>query len=196
EIYFLWSLRQISSKRLLGAKIRSGTRFSNLRDTFVPWAKKKALKRTPGLFPFPTHRKLCFLLQFKGNRNTEWNLHRPSPLFSRGHFGQSFDDSQSFGFQVFVRSPHSDVPYAPVLLDHEHDTHPTLYPHFLGNFRITEILDDMGLDLFLKTGFLVLGVLTAGENGHVLDYGKGNGNIFLKFLDLNLLDFHDFLFLT
>src|SRR5690606_23765404 len=88
-------------QKTIGRKDKVGNPLFQPDKYFCASDQKKALKRTPGLFPFPSRGELCFLLQFKGDRNAERNLDRPSPLFSRGHFGQSLDDPQGFGLQVF-----------------------------------------------------------------------------------------------
>src|SRR5690606_3686807 len=119
---------------------------TSLPAAYGPAAKKNPRPSSGIFFKF-----YSVLLQPKGNRDTERNPYCPPPLFPGSHFGQSADNPFGFRLQALVRSPHSYIPDTTVLLDYEHYIDPSLYSHFLGEFRITEVLADVLLHHIVKT---------------------------------------------
>src|SRR5690606_28563713 len=101
--------------------------------------------------------------------------------------------------QALVRSPHSYIPDTTVLLDYEHYIDPSLYSHFLGEFRITEVLADVLLHHIVKTipQFCFGLIFATRENGNILDYRKRNIYILKYLFHLNIRHFdHYFLLLA
>ena len=90
----------------------------------------------------------------------------------------------------------SDISDSSVFLNGEHHIYTSLNTHFLSYFRITEILNDVFLHHFIKTGSFITGSFTTRKNRYVFNHSKRNINIQIIFFNLHIIYFNDLFFLT